>query len=97
MDVNERLERVEAAIAKFRVAIANWQKAEDLIEQLACDLDVFRDFADELGVVHMLIDRVPLHQRFMVDRWFDAARRIEQNIDELDCISIAMADVISDV
>jgi hypothetical protein len=81
---------------RLKLVVPSWSKAEDLIWELVRDSNIFNESANTLNIEGILIEHVALDQRFMLDRWLDAVRRIDKHIDELSDISLEMQDAVSE-
>jgi hypothetical protein len=86
---------VNAKITKSCILIA-WADTEQLIWQLVGELNILSELTDALNVERVLIESVPPPTQFMVYRWLDALRRIEQCINDLADLAMDIEDVISE-
>jgi hypothetical protein len=75
-------------IAQVSLAIrAAWPEVADTVADSVSAMcqarDVFHRLMDELGIENILIEHVPLNQRWLLERWFSAIRATDKGIDEL--------------
>jgi hypothetical protein len=61
-----------------------WPEVADTVSEMCQAWGAFHRYLDALGIENILIEQVPLNQRWMLDRWFSAIRVISEGIDELD-------------
>jgi hypothetical protein len=81
-DAENRLTVAEIEIEELRLAAANWEITEQRIWQMAEDWARCKELAEALSIEDILIERVPLDRRWMLDRLFSAIRKIDKDLDE---------------
>jgi hypothetical protein len=89
--IEARLRAHEAGIAKLEAQVAQmrasevgaWREATDTVSEMCKSRDAFHRYMDALGIENILIEHVPLNQRWLLERWFSAIRATDEGIDEL--------------
>jgi hypothetical protein len=75
-------------IAQVSLAIrAAWPEVADTVANTVSAIcqarDIFHRLMDELGIENILIEQVPLNQRWLLERWVSAIRATDKGIEEL--------------
>jgi len=81
--IEARLRAHEADIAELKAWVAEMRGVADAVSPICKARDAFHSYLDALGIEDILIEHVPLSQRWMLERWFSAIRATDEGIDEL--------------